>query len=351
MLSVDVDAPCTLWVKAGGSGNLDYVWHRDTTIIDSETADTLLLENVSLADEAEYSMGAGDDTLYAQWTINRYLVRFDARGGSTVDSQYVDYNDTVNTPAAPTKTDCDFAGWYTGIVGSGTVFTGSEPITGDITVYALWTITDGENNVYTTVSIGSQVWMAENLKSTKYRDGTEISRVTENAEWAALSSPGYCWYDNDSATYHGDYGILYNWYTVADTNSHELAPAGWHVPTDDEWTELVQYCIAGGYNWDGTTTGNKIGKSLAAITGWTASNFQGCVGNDTLSNNRTGFSALPGGCRDYNGTFYYIGSGNANGFWWSATEVLCRHLNFNGPNLFRLTDFKERGYSVRCVRD
>ena len=107
---------------------------------------------------------------------------------------------------------------------------------------------------------------------------------------------------------------MYNWYAV---NTGKLAPAGWHVPTDAEWTELEEYLISNGYNWDGTTTSNKIAKSLASKGGWKLSSGEGNIGNDMTSNNRTGFSALPGGFRGYNGYFYSQGS---YGYWWSATE-------------------------------
>ena len=96
-------------------------------------------------------------------------------------------------------------------------------------------IKDKDRNVYKTVIIGTQVWMAENLKTTKYKDGTAIPLVTDGNAWAALSTPGYCWYNNDAATYEDTYGVLYNWYTV---NTGKLCPTGWHVPSDAEWTTI-----------------------------------------------------------------------------------------------------------------
>lgn len=109
------------------------------------------------------------------------------------------------------------------------------------------TMTDQEGNVYKTITIGTQTWMAENLRTTTYNDGTVIPNVTDNDEWADLSTPAYCWYDNDSATYAQTYGALYNWYTVA---TDSLCPTGWHVPTDAEWTILTDtlggLTIAGG---------------------------------------------------------------------------------------------------------
>src|SRR5674476_633708 len=100
------------------------------------------------------------------------------------------------------------------------------------------TVTDIEGNVYHTVKIGTQTWMVENLKTTKYKDGTAIPLVTDNKVWINLPTPAYCWYDNDATTYKNTYGALYNWYAV---NTGKLAPTGWHIPTDAEWTTLQNY--------------------------------------------------------------------------------------------------------------
>ncbi len=213
------------------------------------------------------------------------------------------------------------------------------------------TVKDADGNVYTTVKIGNQIWTVENLRTTKFDDGSEIPLVTDSAAWRSLTTPGYCWYDNDTNN-KGKYGALYNWYTV---DTKKLAPAGWHVPSDSEWTVLENYLIANGYNWDGTTTGNKIAKSMAARTYWIASTSTGAIGNDFTANNRSGFSALPGGCReDYEGHFRYIGQ---VGHWWSAS--VWRALNTYTRSLDDVNDFlfkydmstKSHGLSVRLVRD
>ena len=117
-------------------------------------------------------------------------------------------------------------------------------------------ITDKDGNVYTSVTIGTQVWMKENLKTTKYNDGTAIPLVTDGAAWESLTTPGYCWYNNDAATYKATYGALYNRYTA---NSGKLCPAGWHVPADSEWTTLTDYLINNGYGYGGS--GSEIAKS------------------------------------------------------------------------------------------
>ena len=210
---------------------------------------------------------------------------------------------------------------------------------------------DGDGNEYTTVVIGSQVWIVENWRSTKYADGTPIPHLPDDNEWEWLSTPAYCWYNNDPSQ---GYGALYSWYVVDPDNPKSIAPEGWRVPTDADWTALEDYLIANGYNWDGTTEGNKIAKALASDGGeWDASGTEGAVGNDQSSNNSSGFSARPGGFRFSDGNFYDVGT---HGSWWSATEysassALYRYLIRDGENVTRLNNYKGFGYSVRLVRD
>jgi uncharacterized protein (TIGR02145 family) len=211
------------------------------------------------------------------------------------------------------------------------------------------TVKDADGNKYNTVKIGNQVWIVENLKTTKYNDGTEILNVTSATLWGNLTTGAYCNYDNlesNSATY----GRLYNWYAV---NTGMLAPKGWHVPTDDDWTILKNYLIANGYNYDGTKDENKITKSLCAKTNWALSSEAGTPGAAPENNNSTGFKALPGGYRSDNGTFIDIGF---VGDWWSATELNAsiawyRIMAYNSSHVSRYLYSKELGFSVRCVRD
>jgi len=212
------------------------------------------------------------------------------------------------------------------------------------------TVTDIDGNIYITVKIGTQVWMAENLRTTKYNDGTSISYVTTNSDWAALSTPGYSFCNNDAAN-KSMYGALYNWYTV---NTGKLAPTGWHVPTDAEWTTLENYLIANGYNYDGTTTENKIAKAMAAITSWPFSTRTGSTGNQLTTNNTSGFAGLPGGYRDNNGTFYDNGYGG--GYWWTSTKysadyVWYRNLQYDLSYISNNATYMQCGLSVRCVQD
>ena len=207
------------------------------------------------------------------------------------------------------------------------------------------TVTDASNNTYPTVTIGTQVWMAENLRTTKYRDGSNIPVVTDNTQWAnnyntGATSPMMCWYNNDQATYTTNkFGALYNWYAInpATNGNKNVCPTGWHVPTDAEWTTLTTFLggesVAGGKM---KSTGTQY---------WISSN--------TGATNSSGWSGLPGGLRYYNGTFYDIG---ANGNWWSSTEgntdfAWGRFLLYGNGDVYRNASLKTGGFSVRCVRD
>ncbi len=211
-------------------------------------------------------------------------------------------------------------------------------------------VKDFDGNIYNTVTIGTQIWMAENLKTTKYNDGTNIPLETDNSAWINLSTGAYCWYNNDEATYKDTYGALYNWLTV---NTGNLCPTGWHVPTDAEWTTLENYLIANGYNYDGTTTGNKTAKSLASTTNWISSFNTGTVGNTDYPDfrNKTGFTALPGGTR----SFVWSSVGEY-GAWWSATgkdatNAWYRYLFYDFSNVTKSGLNKMYGISVRCIKD
>jgi uncharacterized protein (TIGR02145 family) len=175
--------------------------------------------------------------------------------------------------------------------------------------------------------------MVENLKTTKLNDGTAIPLVTDNAAWTALITPGYCWNNNNIAN-KAAYGGLYNWYTV---NTGKLAPAGWHVPSDAEWTTLATYL--GGL----TVAGGKLKE--AGLAHWQTPN--------TGATNETGFTALPSGYRNNSGDFYNTGTFGT--FWSStandATSGLFRYVYYQGADMVRKVDNKTYGFSVRCLRD
>ncbi|MBN1601976.1 MAG: hypothetical protein JW915_10225 [Chitinispirillaceae bacterium] len=213
------------------------------------------------------------------------------------------------------------------------------------------TVTNGvidiDGNSYNVITIGNQTWLAENLKVTHYNDGNAIPNVSN--WWGNLDSGACCFYDNDSSM--GDiYGLLYNGYAI---ETGKLAPEGWHVPTDADWTQLEENMIANGYNWDGTTTGNKIGKAMAATTGWITAGSDGSIGYNMLLNNLSGFTALPGGWRHFSGRCNSIGNFCA---WWSATATGQDHLYYRSlisqyANLIKGGNSKTCGKYVRLVKD
>ena len=185
-----------------------------------------------------------------------------------------------------------------------------------------------------TIVIGTQQWMRENLDVVTYRNGDVIPQVTNATAWAALTTGAWCYYDNDSAN-GAIYGKLYNWYAVNDPRG--LAPTGWHVATDAEWTILTDKL--GGP----TVAGGKM-KSVGT-TRWTTPN--------TGANNESGFTGLPGGYRGSSGSFFDVGG---NGYWWSSSEggtayAWNRSLNYYSGNANRSNSNKTYGFSVRCLRD
>ena len=190
--------------------------------------------------------------------------------------------------------------------------------------------TDGDGNNYPVVQIGTQLWMAKNLETTNYNDGTNIPNVVDDTEWHNLVTPGYCWYNNDIAN-KNKYGALYNWYVKDKAN---FCPKGWHVPLDAEWTTLINFL--GG----ASVAGDKLLETGAHWSWWTG------------ATNETGFSALPGGYRP--SIFYDIGD---NGYWWGSTAGYTfaawysEPMHFGYTYVYRVTTRLSDGFSVRCVRD
>ena len=246
-----------------------------------------------------------------------------------------------------------------------------------------------------TVTIGSQTWTVLNLDVATFRNGDPITQAKTNEDWEAagvIKQPAWCYYDNDPKN-GTKYGKLYNWYAVND--SRGLAPAGYHIPTDDEWIvlknslgdvagkkmkmspvfgpTLISYVDQGGYyaqNWVACSNckvaSSEYKKICPSCKGMGGRNVQGnyipktkrkveTQGENTGWNgdNSSGFSGLPGGYRNSNGNFYDVGY---LGFWWSASEYYGsnawgRRLYSSYSNLYRLSSDEGDGFSVRCVRD
>lgn len=196
------------------------------------------------------------------------------------------------------------------------------------------TVKDADGNKYHTVKIGDQVWMVENLKTTKYSNGDAIPYVKDNDEWLDLEIGGYCDYEN-KANNSETYGRLYNWYAVND--SRKIAPKGWHVPSDEEWTQLSTFL--GGYKLSGGKLKEK------GFAHWKEPN--------TGATNETGFTALPGGYFAFDDEFDALGE---YGRWWTSSdessfEAIPRNMYFDDSDLGDIRVNKEFCFSVRCVKD
>jgi len=196
---------------------------------------------------------------------------------------------------------------------------------------------DIDGNQYHTVTIGNLVWMAEDLKTTRYSDGIPIPQIENYDQWANLELPAYCWYNNDSLAKDA-YGALYNWYAV---ESGKLCPDGWHVPSDEEWIEIETTFGGAGI------AGNALKES--GTIHWKTPNME--------ATNESGFSALPGGYRSYNGTFNLE---LRSGYWWTAStkswygsssKAVYRSLRHDTKDVSRNIAEYNNGFSVRCVKD
>ncbi len=200
--------------------------------------------------------------------------------------------------------------------------------------------TDIDGNTYTSIIINGQEWMQQNLAVTKYRNGDPIPTGLSNTTWQNTTNGAYAIYNNDP-TNDATYGKLYNWFTTVD--SRGLCPTGWHVPSDAEWSALINYLdpsANGGDTWP-----NVAGGKLKSTTGWN-------YGNEGATN-ESGFTGLPGGCRFDDGSYNYIGN---YGYWWGSTEYAStsawyRLLYYYNSTVFRNFTYKRGGFSVRCVRD
>ena len=208
-------------------------------------------------------------------------------------------------------------------------------------------VSDIDGNSYKTIQIGTQTWMAENLRTTKYKDGSNIPVVTDNTQWGnnwnngnPLQQPMMCWYNNDQATYSANkFGALYNWYAInpATNGNKNVCPTGWHVPTDAEWIVLTEF----------------LGSESAAVAKMKSTGTQYWQGPNNDATNISGFSGLPAGARPTNGVFGYI---SYYGFWWSSTEFTAQEARirylYYSPG-YALSSYwnKNFGISVRCIKD
>lgn len=222
--------------------------------------------------------------------------------------------------------------------------------------YQYNTMSDIEGNEYRTIEIGSQTWMADNLRTEKYKDGTEITLVEDSLTWYQLTIPAYCYYHNQEATYKASMGALYNYFVV---ETGKLCPDGWHIPTSAEWQTLLDHLSANGYNYDGTTVSNKVAIAMSTWEGWGYSTGMGCPGNNDYQfmHNASGFSARPAGFRfplspAIFGSYLYLGTQTG---WWADefNETLGNNVVIDNlsPMVTITGQFKVAGKSVRCLKD
>jgi uncharacterized protein (TIGR02145 family) len=226
-------------------------------------------------------------------------------------------------------------------------------------------VKDIDENVYPTIKIGNQIWMAENLKTTRYSNGDTINTTIPPTREIELESlPKYHWtYDGDENNV-AKYGRLYTWFVAADERN--VCPTGWHVPTDAEWTALTEYLANTGNGFGGGYRGMDIAKSMSAKSGWVPDETPGSPGNDHSSNNSSGFNAVSAGCRLEDGNFHKLGH-YAN--WWTSTEggtafmqiltgevvkvpgglVRVIYHDYNYVNSY--VNNKKYGISIRCLKD
>lgn len=217
-------------------------------------------------------------------------------------------------------------------------------------------LVDNEGNIYPTINYGSQVWTVKNAEVESYRDGTPIPQVTDSGIWTNLSKGAWKYYDDDP-----NKGKVYNWYAVAGIHDNDnntpnkiFAPEGWHVPSDLDWSDFIDFLISNGYNYDNSTTENKIAKSIASKSGWAVSNIEGTPGFNQSTNNSSGFNIYPLGTVSPDGI-----SVNAisNSVFWSSSEddsenAWRRILHWGTQSFSKSSsENKKNGFSVRLVKD
>lgn len=208
------------------------------------------------------------------------------------------------------------------------------------------TISDIDGNIYNTVTIGNQIWMKENLKTTRYNTGEPILLVTNDTAWSVVTTGYYSYYDNDYINYGSIYGALYNWYAV--NNNHILCPSNWHVPSNSDWNILEKYLDSSVDTTIEGNTGTDIGYKLKE-TGNLHWNY-----SDSNITNSSNFTALGGGYRNY--IYGWYTSQGEYGYWWTSSSISdqwarCKILSRNNSGILNYGAEKRTGLSVRCIKD
>ena len=335
---VDLTAGTTYYVRAYATNSVGTAYGNEVSFSTGEVTGAVLSTTEVTTVTSTSAIAGGNIT--------------DA-GGGTISARGICWSTSPNPTIAGSKIPSGtgpgiFTGTLTGLTDGTTYYYRAYATNDSGTTYGqelhfITPVTDVEGNIYKTVIIGTKVWMAENLKVTKFNDNTDITLASVASEWIALTGPGYCWYNNDPDFNKPTYGALYNWYAANTTN---ICPTGWHVATDEEYNAMeVSIGLAQAdvdiWGWRGTDHGSKMKNT----TGWNAGE------NGT---NTSGFSALPGGYRFYSDGLF---SGqNSLGYWWTATQHddargWYRRLDGNNTAVYKASTDKKAGKAIRCVKD
>lgn len=309
---VTVSAPAA---ETSGAVNVSMTWASLEGVVNANNQTTTVAFEYDITTSYKHSIDATPDTVSGNLNtgVTAYIT------GLNPSTKYHFRIKAINASGTTYGKDTTFT-----TAGTGTTKIIFNP---DLTYGS---VTDNDGNAYKTIQIGGQKWMAENLKTTRYNDGTTIPIIIGIVDWNELDSPGYCWYTNDSVSY----GALYNFYTV---NTGKLCPLGWRVPSDADWTTLITQL--GGEN----VAGNK--QKEAGLNHWLTPN--------TGATNESGYTALPGGYRRTDGTYLNL---KKNGYWWSSNEsssvnAFYRLLFYDSGFSERGNSDKRNGFSIRCLLD
>jgi uncharacterized protein (TIGR02145 family) len=288
------------------------------------------------------SKSTGNDYLFLNGDSTRFYVRQQGDQSSSFDIIGFDQSQQRKSLFQAGPDTVNIQGVLS--VQNNLVVAGNVQTTGE--VQQVGSLTDNSGNTYRTIKIGSQEWMAENLKTTKYSDGSDIPVVTDNAAWSLLTTGAYSEYENNPVNVN-TYGRLYNWHAV---NTNMLCPQGWHVPTDTEFADLSMFLMNNGYGYMEMT--GETAKSISSTTNWAPSALPPSPGNRPDLNNATGFNGMPAGQRNPDGT--YIGL-TLKASWWTMNsggsfDAMYNGLSYDQGMLMNSINMMVTGYSIRCIK-
>jgi uncharacterized protein (TIGR02145 family)/uncharacterized repeat protein (TIGR02543 family) len=325
--------------KTSGSVPSTGTYDSNTTVIVSTNTGSLQREGFNFNGWNTNSGGTGihfatgtgtftisaDVALFAEWTVAQYQVTFNTYGGTSVTSQTVNSGSHATEPTS-TRSGLTLVGWYRESGYTNRWNFSTQTVTGPITLHAKWEVRDIDGNAYDTVRIGSQTWMKQNLKTTRYNNGDSIKHVPDSAAWSNCIVAAYCWPGN-YATVGVTYGAVYNGYAA---NMANIAPLGWHVPTEDDFRQFYQYLES--------IYPSPQHPEYAMMA----------VGTFPEATNSSGFTGLSTPGRFATGSFFDVMS--IDGAWWTTSNNAFIVNNTYMPYWFPGYD-KTFGLSIRCIKD